>query len=409
MQDELTGATSTPAEEISVRADLEAAWNAAEAGETGAADTGAAPAADAGKAAPTAAEQAAAEALARDERGRFTKKEGESEAPGAAAAETGAAPAVDPAAAALAGGAPQVVDPAAQAVAGRPPPGWSVQSKAAWDGLPDHIRADIAKREEEVSSGFAQYAGVKPYADMARESGTTLPEALGRYVNMEQLLRKDFKQGIFAIAQNMGVTPQQFQQMFGGAAPAATPHQNGQPAAATDPALGDLDDPYVKAAVNGALAPVLQRMDALQTTIQDRQLAEQNREVANAEKVVNEFRSSDKYRYFSNVEKTINRLIESRMIDFTGDYRADLAAAYEMACQLQPEVRDALIKERIAAADAEKAAAATKAEADKRAKAEAARKAGLSVRGAPSGPVSAPGGSKGTVRADLEAAWDAHS
>lgn len=404
MDPETTGATSTPAEDDSVRAELEAAWGAAESGTT---EPGNGSGGGGDKADPAAAEtQEAADARARDERGRFAKKEDEP-----AAAEGSAPAAVAETAAAPGGAENQVTEPVAQAVAARPPPGWSVQSKAAWDVLPDHIRADIAKREAEVDAGFAQYAGmkdVKPYADMARQSGTTLSAALENYVGMEQLLRKDFREGVFAIAKNMGVSPQQFQQMFGGA-PAGQPNQNGQTNGATDPAQADLDDPYVKAAVEAALRPVTQQLTTLQSNIHAQQQAAQNRELQSAETVVQEFQASDQYRYFSDVEGTINRLIERGMIELTGNHRADLATAYDMACQLHPEVREALVNDRISKTEAAKQAAAAKAASDKLAKTEAAKRASVSVRGAPSGPVSTPGGSRGDVRADLEAAWGAHS
>ena len=96
------------------------------------------------------------------------------------------------------------------------------------------------------------------------------------------------------------------------------------------------------------------------------------------------------------------------MVPLSGDTRKDLAAAYEMACQLNPEVREALFNERVSKTEEKRKAEADKAEAEKRSKAEAAARAAVSVKGAPTGPVSTPEGSRGSVKDDLAAAWDAH-
>lgn len=414
MQDDLTGATSTPADD-SVRADLESAFadwkpedefsapSAKEPAEA-ATEAEAQPAPDEGE----PSKQPSGERN-RDEKGRFAKKEGDEAQEGqqppppdvTAEAETQPDPEPEP-------------EPQAEPVEGKPPPGWSIKSKAAWDQLPPHIRADIVKREEEVNNGFVKlrdYKGLEPFANMARQSGTTLEDAVRNYVGMEQLLRRDFKQGVIAIAQNMGVAPQQLQQIFGGPAPAAQPHQNGHANGATDQNLSqdDLNDPYVKAIIENALRPVTQELNTLKTTFQSRAEADQQREQTAAQKIVDEFRASDQYRYFSDVEGTINDLIQKGMIEFSGDYRTDLATAYDMACQLNPEVREALINERLSKAEEKRKAEAAKADADRRAKADAAKRAAVSVRGAPSGPVSMPVNSKGSVRDDLEAAWSEHS
>src|SRR5262245_51974760 len=52
-----------------------------------------------------------------------------------------------------------------------PPPGWSIKSKSHWDKLPQEVRDDIAKREVEVSNGFKEYQGLRPFSERARASG----------------------------------------------------------------------------------------------------------------------------------------------------------------------------------------------------------------------------------------------
>jgi hypothetical protein len=152
-----------------------------------------------------------------------------------------------------------------------------------------------------------------------------------------------------------------------------------------------------------------EKLGSLEGYFQNLKQTDQQRQLSQAQKVVDEFAASDQYRYYSDVEETINNLLVKGLVTRTGDFRADLATAYDMACQLHPEVREALINERISKTEEKRRAEAEKAEADKRAKAASATRAAVSVRGAPSGPVSAPAGSKGGVRDDLAAAWDAHS
>jgi hypothetical protein len=106
-----------------------------------------------------------------------------------------------------------------------PPGGWSPKSKSEWDKLPEHIRADIAKREKEVADGFAQYEGMRelrPYVEMARGQGQTLKQALDRYVGIENALRTpQALQAILHIAGNAGYSPQRLVQEL---APQLGPH-----------------------------------------------------------------------------------------------------------------------------------------------------------------------------------------
>lgn len=422
MQDDPTVATSTPAEDDSVRASLEAAlgeWDKAPT-ETG-----------------DVTEDVVSSDRPRDEKGRFIKAEdpadpefGKEKTEEEVRAKWEDEPEkkekpqqeVKPEDVSEQAASEQdqgETDSTPKLVEGKPPPGWTIKSKAAWDNLPDHIRADIVKREEEVNNGFAKlqrYKGLDQYVDMAQSSGTTLEAALQNYVGMEQALRRNPMEGFLLIAQNIGISPQQLGQMFG-AAPAQQQnqsHQNGQgqngASGYQDLSSGDLDDPYVRAAVQQALGPVAQKLSSLESYLQSNYEADQNRRVSDAQKVVDEFTASPEYRYFSDVEGTINQLFESGMVQRTGDYRHDLKTAYDMACQLNAEVREALINDRLSKANAERQAQAEKAAAEKRARAEAAERAAVSVNGAPTGTASMPNaGSKGSVREDLLAAWDAYT
>jgi hypothetical protein len=96
----------------------------------------------------------------RDEQGRFSKDEQGEQA--VVAAET---PVQSPAPTTDEPAGQETTEAPVQPQAVRPPPGWSPASKAAFDALPEAVKADVAKREEEVNKGFAKlgdYKGLEP-------------------------------------------------------------------------------------------------------------------------------------------------------------------------------------------------------------------------------------------------------
>jgi hypothetical protein len=91
------------------------------------------------------------------------------------------------------------------------PARFSPDAKAAWKDAPEAVRGEINRAISELEGGIRQYqqvlAPLKPFADMAQKSGTTLDAALSAYVNMENTLRQNPAQGLRALAQNLGMTP----------------------------------------------------------------------------------------------------------------------------------------------------------------------------------------------------------
>lgn len=246
-----------------------------------------------------------------------------------------------------------------------PPPSWSVQSKSDWSKLPQHVRDDIAKREQEVSDGFARYQHLSPFDEMARRSGTTLHEALHKYTNLESMLRRDPEAGHLQVDQNLGMTQAEAAQLharlaqrlgFQGFAQGA-PHQNGHANGHTPPAANQngADDPLLQV-LQPIMAPVVQELNQLKSTLTQAQQRDQARLADSVSRIVSEFRADPQYRYYPNVEPTIERLLLTGMVERTGDFRTDLKTAYDMACRMSPEIQDALIKERAEAAEAERKA-----------------------------------------------------
>jgi hypothetical protein len=281
-----------------------------------------------------------------------------------------------------------------EVVASGPPPGWSVKSKAEWDKLPVIIRADIAKREQEVSDGFKQYSGMKelmPYVEMAQRSGTSLKAALDNYTGLENLLRQDVVKGVSQIAANMGTHPvelaQRILQAYG--------QQPSQQAAPDQSGAQPLDPSILQQYLN----PLSQELNTLKQHITQQQQAEQARQQAAINSVLERFKSDPAHRYFENVEPLMSQLISSGLVQRTGDHMADLKSAYEAACYQNPEVRELLINDKIAKDEA------GRKEREKVA-AEKARQASRSITGSPSAAVrETDTGKRGSSHDDARAAY----
>lgn len=278
----------------------------------------------------------------RDEAGRFAQKVADDAAKAAAAA----AP-VDPA-----------LDPAKPAVvAAAPPPGWPVAAKAAFGTLPPVVQEAIAKRETEVSDGFKQYEGLKPYLEEATRNGTTLPEALRAYGQAEQALMKDFRGGILHLCQTFGVNPQALaQSLSGGQSQARPPAQSGAPAGQS---AADIEARREIQALKHQLQQFAAERD---TGIQ-----------SSIEQEISAFASRPENVYFQNVQEEMAALLN-------GGQAKDLKEAYDMAVWARPDTRAELLKQQ---AQREAAAANQKAAAARNASGSLAT--GLPVPGASSG------------------------
>jgi hypothetical protein len=227
------------------------------------------------------------------------------------------------------------------------PASYSVAAKLAFDKADPQLKAAIAKRETEINQGFAElkdYRDLKPFRERAQRAGQSLGQALEAYTGIEELFRRNPEQGFLHVADNLRqvMPPQQIGQMLLAAAQkfgaVPQPNQNGnghQNADAENPLL-----PIIQ--------PIIQRLASLEGTFNQRQAAEQANAARAAETVVERFRSDPQYRFFSNLEDQIVQLISSGIVQRTGDHAADLAKAYDLACNMHPEIREQLINERIA-------------------------------------------------------------
>ncbi|NTJ63533.1 hypothetical protein G6M50_38110 [Agrobacterium rhizogenes] len=146
------------------------------------------------KEAPAESTEPTADNRARDEAGRFTQKPADPKAVAAApqqpAQQQATSPAPKPAeSAATQPTAQPVVQPAHKA-----PPGWSAEAKASFDTLPDHVKAAISNREQEVDNGFKvlqDYKGLEEFTPYVKAANTTFAASMKRALDWEASLQRD--------------------------------------------------------------------------------------------------------------------------------------------------------------------------------------------------------------------------
>lgn len=227
-----------------------------------------------------------------------------------------------------------------------PPTSWTVKSKADWDRLPEHVRADIAKREAEVSQGFSTLKGyqeLKPYAELAAKHGTTISAALKNYTGIETMLRNDLGQGVAQILENFGLTQAQAAQFF---TTMAQKYGGGQ-AGGQRSANGLQPNDPLSAILNPFIDPLKQEVTSLRQKLSSREEADRNASQQSLAKAIETFSGRPENRYFSDLEETITRLFESGMVKLSGNHEGDLQTAYDLAAQMNPDVREALIDRRL--------------------------------------------------------------
>ena len=145
------------------------------------------------------------------------------------------------------------VQPKEPSTAIGPPPGWSVESKAAFASLPDPVKQDILKREKEVSDGFKSKSDeLKRYQEIEQvlAPARAVYQRAGVQSDAEAIKRLFMWEGM--IRQNPAYALQQLAQQYG---------VNLSPAQSSDqPSAAIQENPYI-----GQLA---QEVQSLKSTIQ---------------------------------------------------------------------------------------------------------------------------------------------
>jgi hypothetical protein len=92
------------------------------------------------------------------------------------------------------------------------PSRFSVDAKASWESAPDPVKAEVHRALSELEQGYQKhrqsaeaYQELADYDRMAKQSGTTVKQAMDNYVGIEKLLMSDPFAGMERIVSNLGI------------------------------------------------------------------------------------------------------------------------------------------------------------------------------------------------------------
>ncbi len=136
--------------------------------------------------------------------GRFTGKEGAEAKP---EAKTEAKPAEKPTGKATEAD-PKTAEPPKAPAKIDPPARFDDAAKKEWDTAPESVRGATSRVVRELEDGINEHLKrwepLKPFDDLARQHGTSLPDALKRYISFEVALNRDPVDGLTRIAKDKG-------------------------------------------------------------------------------------------------------------------------------------------------------------------------------------------------------------
>lgn len=252
-----------------------------------------------------------------------------------------------------------------------PPIGWSPQSKAEFAKLPDHLKADIVKREKDIAKGLeAKALEVKRYQpieellaprrDRWAMAGLDEATALKQLFAASDWLERDPASAIAYLAKQYNVTSAQ-----AGSQANVAPQQN--TISRPSPEIATLQQELLtlkEQLLQQSQTPYVEQVEA--------------------------FAADPKNLYFENVREDMGILIR--------EGRAKtLQEAYDKATWANPEIRAILI--------AEQAAKAGNGSAEASKRVEKAKNAGSSVTGAPGNQTPLVVNGSGSVEDDIRAAF----
>jgi hypothetical protein len=197
------------------------------------------------------------------------------------------------------------------------PERFSADAKAAWETAPEPVKAEVHRALRELEQGHQKYKAdadafgeIREYADMAKQHGTSVKDALTRYTGLERRLTSQDPQtkssAIVEVLRYAGVSPHHFASQILGIRP--------------DQARSQQDDTIY--ALRRELADLKQQVGGVTSTISEQHKNNTLNEIA---------KFAENHPRFDELGETIAKLISTGMA-------GDLAEAYEMADRLSPAV-----------------------------------------------------------------------
>lgn len=101
----------------------------------------------------------------------------------------------------------------------RPPARFLASAKAEWSNTPQSVRDEVYRAMKNMDDGIAEYRqdrefrkSLSNFESMANQAGTTVPDAIARYVAIDQELRTNPSNAIQRILATINLTPEQYAQ-----------------------------------------------------------------------------------------------------------------------------------------------------------------------------------------------------
>lgn len=203
------------------------------------------------------------------------------------------------------------------------PKSWKKEAQAEWAKVPESLRAEIYRREDDMHKGIQGYKqwhdigqmlhkSILPYADVVQHHGKGAPALIGDLLNMQKVMTTGQPQERVAMAlqilQNTGLTVEQLSQ-----------------AAQQQPAQVD---PNISA--------LLQEVNALKQRFTQQDEQRTQAEQAETAQEIEAFRNDGKHEFFNDVSLDMGALIaQGRAVN--------LQEAYDKATWAHPDVRAKLL------------------------------------------------------------------
>lgn len=211
------------------------------------------------------------------------------------------------------------------------------RAKELWANTPHEVRADMQRviseastRAEQAEASVKEYEAIKPYAEYAKQNGTTIDQAMGRFINMENSLRSNPTEGFRGLLHNMQLNPVQaighILQAYNVRPEQLAAHISQNPDDYTS--LARPQQPQQQP--NGDVQALKQQIAEMQQSMVQRDVHST---------VVEPF-ARENPRYY-DLEPTIAAFLNSDMVPKSLSPHDRLAAAYDMAVRISPSSKTA--------------------------------------------------------------------
>jgi len=293
----------------------------------------------------------------------------------------------------------------------QPPSAWTKDAKAAWDDIPNHVKAAITKREADVEKGVKELKdkysefdkAVAPHLDEIKRFNKTPGQAVAQIFQWFEALSKNPDQAFPALIQSYGYDPRKIAAAFG-----LNQTQQAQPQVKPEQEA----EPEVEGEEMPSWAKTLK--DTIEQTRQQQYYMQQNfaeQSLAKTHELLETWAKEKPY--FQDVRIMMGHLLTPD--PNTGvaaiplkDGRIDLDAAYDAAIWARPDIRAKILADETAKADAARKAKQTQeAKLQSEQAAKAKRAAGSISPQTPSGELSKKPVTKGkTVKQSIRDAME---